>query len=320
MPAITSSAPGKVILCGEHAVVYGQPAIALPVHQVRTKTTITSRPASPTGEVLILAPDIHLDILLEDLEPDQPLRAAIIYLMEALAIDSLPACEIRINTTIPLAAGLGSSASVTVSLVRALSQFLGHPLPDETVNQITFEVEKIHHGTPSGIDNTVITYQTPVLFQRGEPLQRLDILNGFTLVIADSGFPASTADTVAGVRHRWQQDIETYDNLFARIGNTVARVHGILRTGTLSEHGDLLTENHQLLRALGVSTPTLDALVDAAIDAGASGAKLSGGGGGGNVIAVATPQTVNRITEALKMNGAVGVIVSEIPGINTGQL
>jgi len=320
MPAISSFAPGKVILCGEHAVVYGQPAIALPVHQVHAKTTIIARPAAPTGEVRILAPDIHLDILLEDLDPVQPLRAAIIYVMETLAIHSLPACEIRINTTIPLAAGLGSSAAVTVSLVRALSQFLGHPLPDETVNQITFEVEKIHHGTPSGIDNTVITYRTPVLFQRGKPLQRLDILNGFTLVIADSGFPASTAETVAGVRQRWQQDKETYDNLFARIGETVTRVHGILRTGNLLEHGDLLTKNHQLLRELGVSTPTLDTLVNAAIDAGACGAKLSGGGGGGNIIAVATPQTVNRVAEAVKINGAVGVIVTEIPGTNTGKL
>ncbi len=315
MPAISSTAPGKVILCGEHAVVYGQPAIALPVQQVRTKTTITARPAAATGELHIIAPDIQLDTIFESLEPDQPLRAAITHVTEELAIHSLPACEIRINTTIPLAAGLGSSASVTVSLVRALSQFLGHPLPDETVNQITYEVEKIHHGTPSGIDNTVITYETPVFFKKGESLKRLDILNGFSLVIADSGIPSSTAETVAGVRQRWQQNTEKYDHLFAKIGNTVTRVREILRTGHLPDHGTLLTENHHLLCELGVSIPTLDNLVNAALEAGASGAKLSGGGGGGNVIAVVKLETVNRVVDALRTCGAVSVIVTEIAGM-----
>jgi len=106
---------------------------------------------------------------------------------------------------------------------------------------------------------------------------------------------------------------------FARIGKRSPAYTGFAHSNLL-EHGDLLTKNHQLLRELGVSTPTLDTLVNAAIDAGASGAKLSGGGGGGNVIALATPQTVNRVAEAVKINGAVGVIVTEIPGTNTGKL
>jgi len=319
MPAISSSAPGKVILCGEHAVVYGQPAIALPVHQVRTKTTILARPIAPAGEVRIVAPGIHLDDFLNGLDSLHPLQVAITLVIDELKVKSIPACEIRINTSIPMAAGLGSSASVSVSMARALSQFLGHPLPDETVNRIAFEVEKIHHGTPSGIDNTVITYEVPVIFRKGEPLQHLEILNGFTLVIADSGTPSLTAETVAGVREKWRQDSIKYDAIFAKIGEIVLQVHEVLRSGDLLNDAALLTKNHQLLNELGVSTPTLDNLVSAALDSGASGAKLSGGGGGGNVIAVCALENINTVVDAFKNSGAMDVIVTDVPGTDRVQ-
>lgn len=313
MPAISSSAPGKIILCGEHAVVYGQPAIALPVHQLRTKTTIIARPIAPAGEVRLVAPLIQLNAPLHSLDDQHPLRAAIRLVGEELGIRSLPACEIRINSSIPLAAGLGSSASVTVSLSRALAEFLGHPLEDDAVNRIAYEVEKIHHGTPSGIDNTVITYEAPVYFRKGEPLQRLQINHGFTLVIADSGTPGSTAHTVAAVRAKWQDEPEKYEAIFSGIGEIVEQLHEILNSGDLVQSAELLTQNHSLLQGLGVSTPGLDGLIDAALNAGASGSKLSGGGGGGNVIAVTSAEKTKLVAEALKMAGAVEVIVTHIP-------
>jgi mevalonate kinase len=315
MPAISSSAPGKVILCGEHAVVYGQPAIALPVHQVRTKTSIFARPIAPAGEVRLVAPAIVLDTTLASLDEQHPLGTTVTLVCEELGVRSIPACEIRISTSIPIAAGLGSSASVTVSLSRALAAFLGHPLPDDTVNHIAFEVEKLHHGTPSGIDNTVITYETPVYFRKGQPLQSLQILNGFTLLIADSGTPGSTAQTVAAVREKWQQEPQRYETLFARIGKIVEHVHELLLSGELVNDAALLTQNHHLLQELGVSTPRLDFLVDTALNAGAAGAKLSGGGGGGNVIAVTSSEKTDIVAEALKAAGAVEVIVTHIPGL-----
>jgi mevalonate kinase len=314
MPAISAYAPGKIILCGEHAVVYGTPAIALPVTQVSTRTSIFAHPISPAGEVRITAPSVGLDGTLDLLSNQHPLRAAILLVEEELGITTLPACEIHITTTIPLAAGLGSSASVTVSLVRALSQFLGHPFSDELVNKIAFEVEKIHHGTPSGIDNTVITYQTPVFFRKGFPIEHLDILNEFTLVITDSGTASSTVKTVAGVRERWLQDSKTYDGYFSQIGALTNRICQVLRSGNLTENGSLLTENHELLRSIGVSTTLLDRLVASALDAGATGAKLSGGGGGGNVIAIVDPSFVSDVAQALTSCGSVRTIITTIPG------
>jgi len=320
MPAISSSAPGKVILCGEHAVVYGQPAIALPVQQVRTKTTILARPIAPAGEVRVIAPGIQLDTLLENLDPGHPLRAVTNLVAAELKTKSIPACEIRINTSIPMAAGLGSSAAVSVSLARALAQFLGHPLDNEIVNQIAFEVEKIHHGTPSGIDNTVITYEEPVYFRKGEPPQRMEILEGFTLVIANSGTPSSTVQTVSRVRAAWQQKQQKYESLFARIGEIVEQVREIIQTGNLTRNASLLTENHQLLREMGVSTQELDLLVNAALDAGAAGAKLSGGGGGGTIIAISESERIEAVVAALKNAGTQQVIVTQIPGTRGGRL
>ncbi len=312
MPAISSAAPGKIILCGEHAVVYGAPAIALPVFQVNTKTSIFARPTAPEGEVKIIAPCINLDSNLESLDVRHPLKTAVNLLMQELRITRLQACEIRISTSIPLAAGLGSSASVTVSLVRALSTFLGHPLPDEAINRIAFEVEKIHHGTPSGIDNTVITYQVPVYFQKSSPIEHLKIRNAFTLVIADSGTASPTAETVAGVRERWLASRDHYEKQFSEIAAISREIRNVLIEDDLTANGLLLTRNHELLRGLGVSTPVLDDLVTISLEAGAAGAKLSGGGGGGNIIALVDEQFAASVALRLEQHGATRTIISTI--------
>lgn len=313
MPAIAATAPGKVILCGEHAVVYGAPAIALPVFDVRTRTSIHARPAASPGEVQVIAPIIHLNKSLEAIEPSHPLRAAIQLVINELGITQLPACEIRISSSIPLATGLGSSASVTISLARALGLFLGHPMSDETVNRIAFEVEKINHGTPSGIDNTVITYEKPVYFQANSPIEHLRINRGFSLVIAESGSASLTVETVAGVRERRLANLEEYDNIISNIGEISREIKRILCTDDLTLNGSLLTMNHNLLTQLGVSTPALDALVKAALKAGASGAKLSGGGGGGNIIAITDPRFAREVARDLEAHGAVRTIITTIP-------
>jgi mevalonate kinase len=252
MPAISSIAPGKIILCGEHAVVYGEPAIALPVDQVHSKTIIVPLPSAPAGEVRIVAPGIGLYTTLDKLNENHSLHLALMLIQKEFGISHFTACEIRVTPTIPIASGLGSRASITVSLTRAVAQFLGHPLPDEVVNQIAFETEKIHHGTPSGIDNTVITYQSPVYFRKGQPLERMAIKNGFTMLIADTGMPSSTAQMVKFVHDRWLEERKTFDSCFSRIGEICQMIYQVLRTADLKEQAHLLTENHELLKTIGV--------------------------------------------------------------------
>lgn len=318
MPSISCSAPGKIILCGEHAVVYGSAAIALPIFQVSTVTKIFAKPIAPSGDVHIVAPPISLDNSLSSLSIQNPLRATIELVMEELHIDHIPACEIRIQTSLPLSAGMGSSASVTVSLVRALSTYLGHPFENSVINQIAFEIEKLHHGSPSGIDNSVITYETPILFQHGSGIQILKIARSFSLVIADTGIKSSTAAAVSGVRNRWEANKILYEKLFDEIGQLTLHIKEVLERGTLEAIGPALTRNHEFLQHIGVSSKELDQLVDAALDSGALGAKLSGGGLGGNMIALVADENAVEVARSLKGKGASRTIITSIPATTGG--
>lgn len=304
MPAISASAPGKIILLGEHAVVYGQPAIAAPVTSLRVKVYIQAAPTAPAGQVRIESPALPPDTTTDQLPPDHPIHQIFNLLCDALGIATFPAMRIKITSTLPKGGGMGSSAAVSVALARGLSQFVGLPLADEQVNRIAFEIEKHFHGTPSGIDNTVITYAQPIYFVRGQQAQLLSIRQPLTLVIADSGVEASTAEMVGAVRQRWQADPAHYERLFSTIGTLVQQARQILAAGSAEQLAPLLNENHRLLQQLGVSTPSLDRLASAALQHGALGAKLSGGGGGGNIIALVHSGDVQHVCAALEQNGA----------------
>ena len=317
MPAISASAPGKVILFGEHAVVYGQPAIAIPVNQVRARAIVSARPDRPSGWVSLQAPDIGLEASLEELPADNPLSLAISGVFKATNISRIPAMAIRITSTIPIAAGLGSGAAVSVAIIRALSEFLGKPLPDERVSILAYEVDKLHHGTPSGIDNTVITFEKPVYFARtaeGEAGQvdRFNVARPFTILIGDSGVPSPTAVTVRDVRSAWQENGIFYERMFASTGAIVKQARQAIENGDNAALGPLMDENQDLLVKMGVSSAELDHLVQAARQAGAYGAKLSGGGRGGNMIALVPRETAEQIAEALISAGATNTIVTEV--------
>lgn len=314
MPALSASAPGKVILFGEHAVVYGQPAIAVPVDQLEAKAIITPDPAASPGRIHITAPQVNLDANYADLPATNPLAAAIRGTLEALKIASSPAFKLRITSTIPVAGGLGSGAAVSVAIIRAVSAFLGHPLPDHEVSALAFEVEKLHHGTPSGIDNTVITYNKAVYYVMHKPIETIHIASPFDLVIADTGFATPTKETVADVRRAWESDPEIYNEIFEAIGKLVIEARAAIENGSNEALGPLMNENHELLQRLNVSSPDLDKLALAAREAGALGAKLSGGGRGGNMIALAAEGRQEGIVSALRFSGAKNVILTTVQG------
>jgi len=312
MPAYSASAPGKIILFGEHAVVYGRPAIAVPVMQVRAKAIANADPRSASGVVKLKAPDIGLETTLSDLPEGHPLAAVIWKAAAAMNLSHIPASSIQISSNIPIAGGMGSSAAISVSILRAFSALLGRPLNDEQVSQLAYEVEVIHHGTPSGIDNTVITYARPVYFIKGKPIETLRVKRPFTLVIGDTGVQSPTSTVVNDVRHSWEMAHGQIEGLFDRIGEVAMSARQAIEEGSIDALGPLMDKNHTLLVELGVSSAELDKLVKAALSAGALGAKLSGAGRGGNMIALATPENSETITSALKEAGAVNTIVTEV--------
>jgi mevalonate kinase len=307
MPAIFSHAPAKAILFGEHAVVYGQPAIAIPIHELRTKVTIHALPQAAHGYVKVISPAIDLEADITNLHSGNPIAKAVALILSHFGITAFPACQINIQSTIPVGCGLGSGAAVAVATLRALSSFLGHPLSDEDVNRYAFEVEKLHHKTPSGIDNTVITYGKPVFYEHGHDISFLNISRPFDLVIANSGAKVRTSETVLQVQKNHEIDPITYNAYFQSIGDFSRQARSMLENGETGNLGALMTENQSILSKMGLSTPRLDELIEIAVKNGATGAKLTGGGGGGFIIAMVNEQTKESVADAIISAGAINV-------------
>lgn len=325
------SASGKIILFGEHAVVYARPAIAVPVLQVRAEAMID---VSPGDDVAIDAADIARVYILRDAPDDDPLAAIIRLTCAKLGVE---ACgfQVRVRSTIPVARGLGSGAAVSVAVARALAKFFATgdteiteeinkisvssvreasvaELSSDEISALAYEVEKLHHGTPSGIDNTVIAFEQPVYFVRGEQIQSFRVARPFTIAIADTGIAAPTKIAVGDVRRAWEADHARYEALFDQVGAIVLEARAAIEQGQVDALGALMNANQKLLREIGVSSPEIEMLVDAALRAGARGAKLSGAGRGGNVIALVDGVTQDGVVRAMLDAGAHGVIVTQI--------
>ena len=352
-------APGKVILFGEHAVVYGRPALAVPVTQAWAEAVI--EPAAAGAGVTIHAADLGEELALRAAPADHPLAAAVRLALaeirgretgirsqesgvrsQGAGVRSQPDWRITVRSTIPIASGMGSGAAVSAAIVRAVAEAGGreqrsgvrsqesandewaahatqyairntqYALTPADVSALVYEVERLHHGTPSGVDNTVIAFGQPVYFVRGQTPQPFAIGRPFTLAIADTGIHSPTRIAVGDVRRAWEREPARFEALFDRIAVIVEAARTAIAAGQPGQLGPLMDENHTLLQAIGVSCPELDALVAAARSAGALGAKLSGAGRGGNMIALVTDDTASHVAAALTAAGAMRVIVTQV--------
>ncbi len=279
------AAYGKIILLGEHAVVYGRPAIALPI-PLAVEAAVRKE-----GEgINVVIPRWGIE---QKVRPSAPGFAGII----ASLLSHLGLAEenmtIEVFPHIPRAMGLGGSSALAVAILRAVDDAYSLKLSDGRINELAFECEKTAHGTPSGIDNTVATYGTPLLYQRQQEqdqqqasFNEVRLGESLELVIGVTGKESLTADTVARVRSSWQQYPDRYEAIFDQIGQLTQLGHDALQEGRLAELGELMNLCHGYLNALQLSTPELEELVHIARKHGAIGAKLTGGGGGGSMIAL----------------------------------
>ena len=311
--AITASAPGKIILFGEHAVVYGHPAIAVPLTAVQV--TVSAAPGQTGHGITLDIPGLGRSLALANVSPDDPLYDALVYPVQ-LALRTLhcpvPDLYLSVHSTIPIASGLGSGAALATALIRAVAAALGAPIDNDALNPLVYEVEKQHHGNPSGIDNTVIVYARPVYFVRGQPPQTFNVARPFTLLVADTGQSSPTRLTVADVRQRYDADPQGVSIILQRIGQIASAARQAIETGNIAALGPLMDENHALLASLSVSSDLLDRLCQTARNAGAQGAKLSGGGRGGNLIALVDEERAEEVAETLRQAGAVRVLTTRI--------
>jgi mevalonate kinase len=307
---VTASAPGKVILVGEHAVVYGRPAIAVPVWERVARAAI--RPGEVGSGCWIVAHDLHRHIRLAAAPPDDAMALVAQTTLAQLGLPADPDWQIELSSELPIASGLGSGAALNAALVRAIYAQAGLTPDPAQVSSLVYLGEQIYHGTPSGIDNTVVAYGQPVWFIKGTPPTVFTPAKGFTLTIADSGIASPTHETVGRVRRRREAEPARYERCFDAIAELVWEARRVIEGGESEALGPIFDRNHALLQEIGVSIPQLDQLVNTARGAGALGAKLSGGGGGGNIIALVESASADKVTAALQAAGAVRVVVTTV--------
>lgn len=301
------TACGKIILFGEHAVVYGRPALAVPLPQLRARARVEDR--TDVG-ILIQARNVGRTIHLNGKHDDDPLEVIVRRTLETLQVAGN--LKIEIDSDIPLASGLGSGAAVSTAIVRAIAAHFERALSPNEISALVYETEKLYHGTPSGIDNTVIAYEQAIRFVRGEVSVSFQIAHPLTLAIANTGIASATFNTVGDVRRGWELDPARYESIFDQIAQVVRDSEAALASGENETLGELMNRNQLLLQELDVSSAEIERLIRAGMNAGALGGKLSGGGRGGNVIFYVGPEDADRLHKALLEAGAMSVIVTRV--------
>lgn len=304
---------GKIILLGEHAVVYGRHAVAAPV-----PLAIQAHVEKGGDGVQMIIPRWGVEQRLHTRnEKQHSFDKSMNLILETLGLQD-EAMRIEIFPNVPRAMGLGGSAALAVATIRGLDQCFELGLDDEQVNQLAFECEKIAHGTPSGIDNTLSTYGRAMLFRSGDdPLRReIEIATPVDLVVGISGIESLTAATVARVRKAREAHPALYEDIFDQIDSLVLQgvdaLADVSRDNRLETLGELMNVCQGLLNAMQVSSWELEEMIQIARREGALGAKLTGGGGGGSIIALCPPggETGPKIEAALKEAGYQAVQVT----------
>ncbi|MEV0618783.1 mevalonate kinase [Nonomuraea sp. NPDC050404] len=288
-------AHGKVILLGEHTVVHGTPAIALPIAEL-TVTALArhrGRPAPPRDGMAALAATV-----------DAVVGAALRGCGQAggIARDDVPTVEL--GRTVPAGRGLGSSAACATAAVRAVADLYGTPLDRDEVYDLVQRSEHRMHGRASGVDARAVAMDGPIWFAGGAA-RPLTFAGEATFVVADTGVPSRTREAVARVRAMLDADPRRARRLLSRARTLVTAAADELVSGQLNVLGQHMLDFHDLLCQVGVTTPAVDRLVAAALESGAHGAKLTGGGLGGCVLALAgSPGDAGRLRAALRHAGA----------------
>ena len=290
--------PGKAILLGEHSVVYGRHAIAVPVPlNIRVKIE------DADDGVLLMIPSWGVEYYL-DKKPEerQSFEKPAALILEKMNLSNV-GMKIEVFSDVPRGMGLGGSAVLAVSIIKALNHHYKMGLSEQEINEMAYESEKIAHGNPSGIDNTIATYGYPLIYRKGEKTlkERLQIKEPLDLVLAFSKSEGLTAKTVAHVRTQWKSNQGMYEGVFDDIDAIVLNGIQAIQENDLKQLGELMNFNQGLLNTLQVSTPELERMIHIARDAGAFGAKLTGGGGGGAMIAVS--DNPEEIIEAFDNEG-----------------
>lgn len=307
-----ASACAKLILLGEHAVLYGYPALAVPLPHWRA--TVTVAPHSEPG-VKIESPDLGETRWVTHLTPlsKHPLELTVQHVLLALQ-ESIPQVQLTIASQIPQARGLGSGAAVTIALVRALLQYFSKNLTEKDQLALIHQIETLYHGQASGIDSHVCFYEKPMCFVMGEPPAFFEFAGHCPLLLADTGPSPPTREVVKTVKIKVGQNPDFFYPLFRTVSQAVNTAQTALVNGQWDVLGQEMSRNHKALQAMGVSSLMLDQAFHAALNAGAYGAKLTGGGRGGMCVILTPSDKQTEVREAVQAAGVETIYPFELSG------
>ncbi|KAA0001837.1 MAG: mevalonate kinase [Thermoplasmata archaeon] len=287
---------GKVILFNEHFVVYGIPAIASAIDK---KTIAEVKKCE--GKDFIIHDDREATPGYKEEKLEQQ-KESIIRIKKAMGIDDC--IEIWLHGDLKAASGVGASAASCAAIARAIADEFGLNLSDERINEIAYEGEKAYHGSPSGIDNTCATFGGLVWFIKGKGMERLQIEKPVEIVMGDTGIVANTKKAVAGVRERKEKYKEKYEQIFNEAEKLAYEAREALLKMDWEKVGQLMNKNHELLQQIEVSCKELDFLVEIARENGAYGAKMTGGGLGGYMVALTPGEELQeKVAKAIEKEG-----------------
>ncbi|MEU9109469.1 mevalonate kinase [Streptomyces xanthophaeus] len=300
----TGRAHAKSILLGEHAVVYGAPAIAVPVPQLPVTASAgwSSHSRGEPGGVSFTMTGSAVRRV--GTQGSEGLHRLTTEFRAALGMGDTPHLDVIIDGSVPPGRGLGSSAACARAVVLALADLFGHEVSERTTFDLVQTAENVAHGRASGVDAMAVGRSAPLMFQAGEA-HELSVGCDALFIVADSGVIGSTKEAVGMLRDGFQRHAGAQERFVGRAEQLVHEAALALADGKPEELGSRLTEYHGLLRAGGLSTDRIEAMVGAALDAGSLGAKITGGGLGGCVIALTQPEQAREVTRQLHEAGAV---------------
>ena len=296
---VRASAPGKAILFGEHAVVYGKPAIAMAINKRACVEVLEGSTNKIKVNIRDLGINGHIDFDNEVIVSDSPKKGILKYILESIKnIHDGSGMEINIDVNIPIGGGLGSSAAVTVATIAAVSAYNEIDLKEEEIAKYAHEVELKVQKSASPLDTTISTYGGLIYLEaNAEDIVQLDIDYDIPVVIGYTDTRGDTGKLVEAVRIR--RDV--YPEIINPVINSIEFITEEAKEAILNNDkkriGELMNINHGLLDALGVNTKELSGMVYTARNAGACGSKITGAGGGGSIIAYCPDGTNDVISE-----------------------
>ena len=294
---------GKTILFGEHFVVHGVPGIASAVDSAADAEVKKAVKGINVTDERSGAKGYAEKKKLQQLESIERMLKAMDMDPKKVAID------IWLGGNLPGFSGLGASAASSVAIARAIAEEFNLDLSDERINDIAYEAEKAYAGNPSGIDNTAATFGGLIWFKKNvnggsNTIEQLSIREPVDIVIGNTGIVANTKAMVAGVAERKEQNPKKYGAIFRQAEDLAHKGRKALETFDLRKVGSLMDENHRLLQEIDVSCKELDYLVDLARKRGAFGAKMTGGGGGGCMLALTPGKDLQeKVASAIENEG-----------------